>query len=279
MQLDGSAITIERRKITGCIDLAVVFVREHFGAVATMTAFFAVPSTLLTWWLMAYTDQSLFVSLILFALLSPILGAVLVIGAGRRVFGDEFRVGESFSALRKRFWRLFGYMLLTRVLGGVLWCLILPPLLVVVHSGFIAEILYLESTPGNKVAARRKSLMTNVFSDLVGRGLAVFAFYALVVFGLFLLLERAAALLTGLQIMGMDFTAFIGLMFEDGEEFLTVIIAHPLFITVLHALMWLVYPLIRLAWFFCYLDVRIQKEGWDVELDFRIEAQRLGKLA
>ncbi len=279
MQLDGSAITIERRKITGCIDLSVVFVREHFGTVATMTAFFAVPSTLLTWWLMANTESYLYVSLILFALLSPILGAVLVIGAGRRVFGDEFRVGESFSALRKRFWTLFGYMLLTRVLGGILWCFVLPPLMVVVHSGFIAEILYLESTPGKKVAARRKSLMSNLFWDLVGRGLAVFVFYALVVFGLFLLLERAAALLTGLQIMGMDFTTFLGLMAQDGEEFMTVMISHPLFITVLHALMWLVYPLIRLAWFFCYLDVRIQKEGWDVELDFRIEAQRLGKLA
>ena len=279
MQLDGSAITIERRKLTGCIDLAVVFVREHFGGVATMTAFFAVPSTLLTWWLMANTDLYLYVSLILFALLSPILGAVLVIGAGRRVFGDEFLVGESFRAVGKRFWTLFGYMLLTRILGGVLWCLILPPLLLVVHSGFIAEILYLESTPRKKVGTRRKSLMSNVFSDLVGRGLAAFAFYTLVVFGLFLLLERALALLTGVQIMGMDFFAFVGLLFQDGEEFITLMISHPLFITVLHALMWLVYPLIRLAWFFCYLDVRIQKEGWDVELDFRIEAQRLSKLA
>jgi hypothetical protein len=38
---------------------------------------------------------------------------------------------------------------------------------------------------------------------------------------------------------------------------------------------WLVYPLARLAWFFCYLDARIRREGWDVEIAFRVEARRI----
>jgi hypothetical protein len=46
-------------------------------------------------------------------------------------------------------------------------------------------------------------------------------------------------------------------------------------VSALSATAWLVYPLARLAWFFCYLDARIRKEGWDVELAFRIEAGRL----
>jgi hypothetical protein len=49
----------------------------------------------------------------------------------------------------------------------------------------------------------------------------------------------------------------------------------PLVVSALSATAWLVYPLARLAWFFCYLDARIRKEGWDVELAFRIEAGRL----
>lgn len=274
MQLDGSLITIERRKITGCIDLAVVFIREHFGAVALMTMFFAVPSCLLTWWLMSETDSYIWASLILFALLSPILGAVLVIGAGRRVFGDQLHVGRSFKALRKRFWILFGYMLVTRALGGVLWCLILPPLLVGVRYGFLAEVLYLESTPRKKAGSRLSKLMSNVFSDLVGRGLAAFTFYALLVFGLFVIVELASTTLLGVPIVsgrlasGVDVQNELGILFASD----------PRFITILHALMWVAYPLVRIAWFFCYLDVRIQKEGWDVELDFRIEAQRLGGL-
>ena len=38
---------------------------------------------------------------------------------------------------------------------------------------------------------------------------------------------------------------------------------------------WLVYPIARLAWFFCYLDARVRAEGWDVEIAFRLEAKRL----
>ena len=38
-------------------------------------------------------------------------------------------------------------------------------------------------------------------------------------------------------------------------------------------------PVIRLAWFFCYLDQRIRNECWDLQLQFRAEAARLEELA
>lgn len=275
MQLDGAAITIERRKMTGCIDLAVVFVREHFGAVAMMTLFFAVPSCLVTWLLASYTDVYVYASWILFAILSPILGAVLVIGAGRRVFGDEFQVGASFKTLRSRFWILFGYVFLTRLLGGILWCLILPPLLVIVRYGFVAETLFLESTPKKKVGSRVSNLMANVYSDLVGRSVTSLLFYILTAFGLFVIIELVFSILLGIPVV----YGRLGGGGDLWDEFVILMLSDPWCITVFHAILWLVYPLIRLAWFFCYLDVRIQKEGWDVELDFRIEAQRLNGLA
>jgi hypothetical protein len=49
----------------------------------------------------------------------------------------------------------------------------------------------------------------------------------------------------------------------------------PLLVGALSATWWLVYPLARLAWFFCYLDLRVRKEGWDVEIELRVEARRL----
>jgi hypothetical protein len=36
---------------------------------------------------------------------------------------------------------------------------------------------------------------------------------------------------------------------------------------------------IRLAWFFCYLDQRIRNECWDLQLQYRAEAARLEELA
>lgn len=274
MQLDGAAITIERRRITGCIDLAVVFIQQHFLAVAQMTLWFAVPSTVACWLIMSQTELDIWTPMLMFVVFSPMLGAVLTIGAGRRVFGDDFRVDEAFKTLRARFWKLFFYILGTR-LSYLLVCLILPPLLVTVRYSFLAEILFLESTPPAKVGVRLKNLMTNVYSDLVGRGLTALCFFAIVVVGLYVLVELVSYLLLGIPIA---FGRLDGMSNMEDEIWL-LLLSDPRFATVIHALMWLVYPLVRLAWFFCYLDVRIQKEGWDVELDFRIEAQRLNELA
>jgi hypothetical protein len=69
------------------------------------------------------------------------------------------------------------------------------------------------------------------------------------------------------------FGRITGEFFVDDVGFL--LMHDPLVVTTICATLWLAYPLARLAWFFCYLDTRIRKEAWDVELDFRIESQRL----
>jgi hypothetical protein len=275
MQLDGASITIERRKITGCLDLAVVFLQQHFAAIAKMTLGFAVPSCIASWLLMSQTELDIWSTLVLFVVLSPIYGSALTIAAGRRVFGSAFEPRNAFTALRKRFWILAFYVIVTRIVAAVFVCLVIPPLMVIVRYGFLAEVLFLESTPRKKVGARLKNLMKNVYSDLLGRGLGAFVFYAAAVFGLYAMVEIISSVLLGLPLVVGRVASFSGIK----DELLVLVLSDPRFATVLHALLWLIYPVIRLAWFFCYLDIRIQKEGWDVELDFRIEAQRLNSMA
>ena len=41
------------------------------------------------------------------------------------------------------------------------------------------------------------------------------------------------------------------------------------------AVAFLVYPIGRLAWFFCYIDVRVRRDCWDMELSIIQEAERL----
>ena len=48
------------------------------------------------------------------------------------------------------------------------------------------------------------------------------------------------------------------------NDILNLLAYDPLLVGTLSATWWLVYPLARLAWFFCYLDARVRKEGWDV---------------
>jgi hypothetical protein len=76
---------------------------------------------------------------------------------------------------------------------------------------------------------------------------------------------------------------FFAIMFEasrDGRDvFLGLTHDDPAFLTTIQLALWLPYPVIRLAWFFCYLDQRIRNECWDLQLQYRAEAARLEELA
>ena len=49
----------------------------------------------------------------------------------------------------------------------------------------------------------------------------------------------------------------------------------PVVVTAVLAVALLVYPIGRLAWFFCYIDVRVRRDCWDMELQMLQEAERL----
>ena len=46
-------------------------------------------------------------------------------------------------------------------------------------------------------------------------------------------------------------------------------------LAVLTAAVLFVFPIARLAWFFCYIDLRVRRDCWDMELLFQQEARRL----
>ena len=65
----------------------------------------------------------------------------------------------------------------------------------------------------------------------------------------------------------------------DGEAwfdaFAASIVDDRAVIVLLQVALWIPFPIVRLAWFFCYLDQRIRNEFWDLDLQFREEAVRL----
>ena len=272
MQLDGTIFAIQRRTVGGCIDLGLVFLREHFRGVLRLTCVFAVPFCLLSWWLVSRCDWNLFGILFLFAITSPFLGSALVAAAGQRVFGDRFSARQGLRAMFQRLFVLGLLILIARavtILG--LMALVVPGYCVATRYGFLAEVLLLERQALSRYETRLSDLQAATFGTLLGRLITILCFFWVSVMSLFVLLDLTSGYLFGMPILigrstGMDF------MFE---EITNLLVADPLVLTSFVAVMWLVYPAARLAWFFCYLDVRIRKEGWDVELDFRIESQRL----
>jgi hypothetical protein len=49
----------------------------------------------------------------------------------------------------------------------------------------------------------------------------------------------------------------------------------PLVLAALTATALLVYPINRLAWFFCYIDIRVRKDCWDLELRLEKKTREL----
>lgn len=272
MKLDGAIFSIERRSVGGCVDLAIVFVREHFLSVLALLAVFAVPSVVGTWWLVSYTDSTLSFCLMLFALECPFFGAALVAAAGHRAFGERFSVRTGLKLLLGRLFLVVTLILLARLVIGVgLLFLLFPGYLLATRYGFLAEILLLERVPARRYERRLNDLMSGTFSDLVGRLVLVFVFFWAATISLFVLVDMACGTLLGIPILIGRISGFA----YFAEELATLLTVDPRVATLLVSVMWLVYPVTRLAWMFCYFDDRIRQEGWDVELDFRVEAKRL----
>ena len=272
MRLDGAIFSIEQRPVGGCIDLAVVFLREHFLAVLRLVACFAVPSVLVTWWLISDFEWTTSSCLFLFALVSPFCGAALVAAAGRRVFGERFSTRTGLRLVLKRLLPLFFLLMVTLLLTiGGMFVFLLPGYLIATRYGFLSEILMLEMCPLRKYEVRLNDLLQGTFWNLVGRLVMVLVFFSVAALSLFLFVDLVASTLFSWPILSGRVSS---LAFLD-RELETLLTVDPRVGTALVAVLWLVYPVARLAWMFCYLDVRILKEGWDVEINFRIEARRL----
>lgn len=272
MKLDGAIFAIEQRSVGGCLDLAIVFVREHLLSVLLLLACFAVPSVILTWWLVARHEWTLFACIVLFAIECPFFGTALVAAAGHRVFGEKFSVITGLRSLASRFLLLLVLVLLARIATAVgLLIFLFPGYMLATRYGFLAEILLLERCPAKRYESRLNDLMNSTFSNLLGRLVMIVVFFGACTLSLFMLVDLASGTLLGLPILAGRVSSLAYVI----EEVITLLTLDPRVATVLISVMWLVYPVTRLAWMFCYFDVRIRKEGWDVDIDFRVEAKRL----
>ncbi len=271
MKLDGTIFTIERRSISGCIDMAVVFFREHFKPLMTLTLLFAVPCCVFDYWIASVTDAGMVLSLLLFLAVTPFFSSVLVAGSGRRVFGERLRVRQALRIVVSRLFFASMVMLICR--GVTVFCgflLLFPAYLVAARYGFLAEILFLENVPARQYE-RRLSDFSSAYGNLLVRMIMISVFYLTVVISLYALVDIASGILFGMPVLfgrvssgPYAFDDFLDLLFYD-----------PRVVVAWNACLWMAFPIARLAWFFCYLDSRTRQECWDIELDFRVEAQRL----
>ncbi len=276
MRLEAATMALEQRSVGATIDLAILFYRQHAPQMLALTVIFgAIPTTIGAYRAAAHGDGWLWSGLAFF-FVSPFLGAALVAGAGHHVFGEEFTVG---NALRY-FWSRIGALLVLlpfgRAILGLLtlmcWGVFTVPL--ASRYGYLSEALILERLRVWRVGKRLEEILRNRFFESCGRYLAIVSFASVVAVTLFSFIDVSSWLLLGIPIFFGKVSWAVA--FDDMANLFSY---DPVLVATWTATCWLVYPLARLAWFFCYLDARIRKEGWDVEIDFRVEARRLAPVS
>ena len=79
MKVEDCIVSVERRSVGGCIDLAFVFARQFILPLSTLTLCFAVPSTLLVWLLgESMRRDVLLPCTVIFAFFSTMLGGAMI---------------------------------------------------------------------------------------------------------------------------------------------------------------------------------------------------------
>jgi len=267
VNLEHVTIPIEPRSVGGCLDLAVHFTRVHIRQLMALLLLVAVPALLLTWLLADQTQHGLFWGFAIYFFGAPIAGALIVAGAGQRIFGEPFTVRRALDTFRPHGWMLILSLLWSRCLTALAGMGLVTAWLVAVRGGFLPEIYLLEQLRGHRRRRRVEELTRSTQTSPVMRFVAIQGFTLGLVLSFFTLIDLAFNHLVGVPIWtgrGYGVWATIERLWYD-----------PTVVTVLMGVSWLVYPLGRMAWFFCYVDQRIRNECWDVELDFRRDARRL----
>lgn len=286
MRFDRATIQLEPLSPSNCIDFAVLFIARGFRPILSLVLGFAIPLCGAVYYLVYEQLYDVRLAVLVYFFATSPLGVLLTSGAAMAAFGEEFEwrtlwkkyygpmIQLLFNGLLARIgigavllmFVLESWPLWVRVPLGLLLCFF-PGLYLTIRTGFLAErgILshlshHLSDTRGH-ILIKRRSL------ELIGRGGILFVFCGLIWLTFMLSLDLAVTFL-------FDFPLFFTRMGPAGD-FNSLIMDDPRAIVLMLFSAFLVYPFGRLAWFFCYIDLRVRYDCWDMELEMIREAEQL----
>ena len=270
MKVEDCIVAVERRSLGGCMDLAFVFARRFAWPVTSLTLCFAIPSLILTWLVTdAMRHDVLVPGLLIYAVFNMLFSGALVSAVGPQVFGVPITTGR---ALRGLLSRCISYSFLGLLTRATCLCFFAPFAVVWPYAGHLPEVMFLEKTPLNLVTERCSWLSKGGgYARNFSRMISLIFFGTIFCVGLFL----AADVFVSYAFHVRIFAGSIAAGPDQLEALTSKVIDDPKVLVTMQACVWVVAPVIRLTWFFCYLDQRIRNECWDLELQNRVEAGRL----
>ena len=267
MQLDQTRIVIRERGFGELLGLALQVMRAHAGGLTIAFLIGVLPFALLNGWLLwEILQQELwfegpanywFLLAFLVVLEVPFATAPITLYLGRITFSGSV----SFRAVASDLLRSLPQLLFAQ---GFIRTLLMPFLLLpYLVRPYMGELVLLERNPffagkQKRLTTQRRSrnLHSSNGGELFSRWLLAIASGAV----LWLALAVGAQSLVG-QLAGLE-----------PSRFYLHLLVYP-------AALWLVVGWMAVVRFLSYLDLRIRREGWEVELMMRAEAQQLQRTA
>jgi hypothetical protein len=265
MQLDHARIAIRERSRFDVLDLALRTLRAYAWPLAVALAIGIVPAAVFNAWLLAdmrepafdeSVPQSYLIWMLILVLTEiPLVTAPATLYLGKAAFLERPRP----AAVAAGFFRALPQLLYFLVVRALFIPFIVTWFVPFAVWPYMNEVVLLER---NRFRRRRRADMTTfrrVSAMHAGNGGDLFANWigsmligGLLVAGLWLAMQSLAGLMTGSwKWEGLSFTLF-----------------YPL-------ALWIVVGYFAVVRFLGYLDLRIRREGWEVELMMRAEAARL----
>lgn len=281
MKFEQARIELVPRSVGNCLDLALVLCGRHLPALCGLWALFTVPLAAITYAVAYFTTWGWLAALVCGVFGSAPFGVMLVSGVARMTFGEELSLAEMLRHVREDFTLMLQILGLRFPLFLLLTCL-LPAALLAVRWGFLVESHVLTKLHESRHDRRTKELINLEFSDLFVRGAAITLAGAGSWFILELTVDVVWTILFSQSIFFGRFSE-VGNMMSDYVDPTTwlehawKLAASDPAVLVLHLSTGLaVYAVCRVAWFLCYIDLRVRRDCWDLELEILDEARHLG---
>jgi hypothetical protein len=243
-------VALRPRSTTELIDAAVQLLRQHYMELITTSAIFLIPAFILKLFLPDIRAGQLPTGsrLLLFtaglavtAVFSIVSSSAVVVIVSDSYLGREVSIGAALQRVISRIWAVFWTAILQFVLAMVGTVLFLIPGLLCVAWFFAATVVVvIEGKSTFAALARSKQLA----SGSVGRILGILFLTIILVF----VIEVIVAMVLG----------FAGVLFAHAGPALTTLAGNIASL--------LIYPFFTVVITLLYYDLRIRKEGFDLEM-------------
>ena len=271
LQLDKTRIAVREREYVDVLDLALRVIRVHAGPLVLAFAAGVAPMLLLNGWLLAgYAEFDFewtfpfvypFYMVLLIFLEAPLATAPATLYLGKATFTDRPEPREILREFRDSLAQLLLYQGLLRV-WHFRWT-------------YLNEVILLDRNPMRRRAAGGMSTLerSRVLHRVQNVDPASRALPALIVGGtLFIAIWASIFIVRGMLLGQWGLVGFLWALASGQWEWSFL---KPMFTFYFQLSIWIVVCYFTVVRFLTYLDLRIRREGWEVELWMRAERARL----